>query len=47
MLSPAWQMMSNDRKFGPKGDLEEYDSLSSDEKIRLILVNYLIPANSP
>ncbi len=47
MLSPAWQMMSNDRKVDPKGDLEDYDNLSSDEKVRLILVNYLIPANSP
>jgi hypothetical protein len=46
MPSPTWPTMSIDQKFGPEDDPEEYDGLSNDEKTRLILVNYLIPANS-
>jgi len=46
-IAQPWEMMGIDRKVGPVRDPDDYDSLTSDEKIDLILVNYLIPTNEP
>jgi hypothetical protein len=43
----SWEMMDSDRKVGPARDPEDYDGLTGDQKIDLILVNYLIPMNKP
>ncbi len=37
--------MSIDRKVGPARDPDDYDGLSGDEKVELILRNFLIPMN--
>jgi|ERR1044071_3053092 hypothetical protein len=44
-IAQSWEMMSVDRKVGPVHDPGDYDSLTSDQKVDLILVNYLIPTN--
>ena len=40
-------MMSTGRALAAEQNPEDYDSLSGDEKVGLILINYLIPANRP
>ncbi len=44
-IPQPWEMMSVDRKVGQVHDPDDYDGLTSDEKVDLILVNYLIPTN--
>lgn len=44
-IAQHWEMMSVDRKVGPARDPEDYDGLSGDEKVELILRNFLIPMN--
>jgi hypothetical protein len=44
-IAQSWEMMSTARKVGPVRDPDDYDSLTADEKVELILVNYLIPMN--
>jgi hypothetical protein len=46
-VAQSWEMMGSDRKVGPARDPEDYDDLTGDEKVDLILVNYLIPMNKP
>jgi hypothetical protein len=46
-IAQSWEMMSTDRKVATTRDLGEYDSLTGDERIDLILSNYLIPMNKP
>jgi hypothetical protein len=46
-IAQSWEMMSVDRKVGPVHDPGDYDSPTRDEKIDLILLNYLIPKNKP
>jgi len=46
-IAQPWEMMGIDRKVGPSRDPEDYDGLTGDEKVELILVNYLIPMNKP
>ena len=46
-IAQSWEMMSVDRKVGPVHDPDDYDSLTNDQKVDLILVNYLIPTNEP
>jgi hypothetical protein len=46
-IPQSWEMMDSDRKVGPARDPEDYDGLTGDEKVELILVNYLIPMNKP
>lgn len=46
-IPQSWEMMGSDRKAGPARDPEDYDGLTGDEKVELILVNYLIPMNKP
>ena len=43
----AWQMMGVEPRLGTGEDSKAYESLSRDEKIDLILINYRIPANHP
>lgn len=46
-IAQSWEMMSVDRKVDPVHDPDDYDSLTNDQKVDLILVNYLIPTNEP
>ncbi len=46
-IAQPWEMMGIDRKVEPAHDPEDFDGLSGDEKVDLILVNYLIPMNKP
>ncbi len=43
--SSAWQTMTTGRKLTTEPDPEDYDNLTGDEKVELILINYLIPAS--
>jgi hypothetical protein len=49
IVPPAqpWQMMNVERRLATGEDSKAYESLTKDEKIDLILINYLIPANRP
>jgi hypothetical protein len=41
----AWEMMASSRTFAAEGDPEDYDSLTGERKVQLILSNFLIPRN--
>jgi hypothetical protein len=41
----AWEMMSVGKSVGAPAEIKEYESLTREEKIELILINFLIPAN--
>ncbi len=38
---------SIDARFAPTRDPEDYDSLTREQRIEFILINFLIPANRP
>ena len=42
-----WEMMSIGKNVGPPAKIKEYESLTREEKIDLILINFLIPRNQP
>ncbi len=44
-LALPWEMMGSDRKAGAARDPDDYDGLTGNEKVELILVNYLMPRN--
>ncbi len=44
-LTMPWESMAIARKFEGDVDPDDYDSLTSKQRIELILVNFLIPAN--
>lgn len=44
-VGQSWEMMSIGKTAGPPAEIREYESLSREEKIELILINFLIPAN--
>ena len=41
----SWEMMSVKKCVGEPSEIREYESLTREEKIDLILVNFLVPAN--
>ena len=41
----SWEMMSIGKAAGPPQEIREYESLTREEKIELILINFLIPRN--
>jgi hypothetical protein len=41
----SWEMMSIGKNAGPPAEIKEYESLTREEKIDLILINFLIPRN--
>lgn len=43
----SWEMMSIGKNAGPPAVIKEYESLTREEKIDLILINFLIPRNQP
>jgi hypothetical protein len=40
-----WEMMSVGKSVGVPAEIKEYESLTREEKIELILINFLIPRN--
>lgn len=40
-----WEMMSAGKSVGAPAELKDYESLTREEKIELILINFLIPRN--
>jgi len=44
-LDQSWEMMSIDKSPRAPSEIKEYESLTREEKIELILVNFLIPRN--
>lgn len=40
-----WEMMSVGKSVGAPAEIKEYEGLTREEKIDLILINFLIPAN--
>ncbi len=40
-----WEMMSTGKTAWPPAEIKEYESLTREEKIELILINFLIPRN--
>jgi hypothetical protein len=41
----SWEMMGIGKNAGPPAEIREYESLTREEKIELILINFLIPRN--
>jgi hypothetical protein len=41
----SWEMMSVGKNVGAPAEIKEYEGLTREEKIDLILINFLIPAN--
>jgi hypothetical protein len=43
----SWEMMSIGKNAWPPAEIREYEGLTREEKIDLILINFLIPRNQP